>query len=135
MERMTTYETWSYVEHVLKDGVLAEAGKMAAIELSSAEITKGGSAVGLRAIGYFDETKTGDGVVTVRVRLFREVYLHWWKNDTATPVVAADFGSPCYILDDETVTGDSAGASTAGVVWGVSNTLGVLVEMDGFGAG
>lgn len=120
-ERITRRESWSYYEGVLADTEEAEKGHLAAIDLSSGEIVVGQTGTGLLVIGVFDETKTGDGTVTVRVRLSKEIWIDVFANDSAgTPVVAADVGSTCYVLDSETVTGAASGNSKAGRVWKVT---------------
>ena len=133
--RMTRNEAWSYFEHPLTAAAVAERGKMACLDTSTGLLALGATSTTLRPIGYFDEDATGDGTTNVRVRLFDEIRVHWWANDDAgTPVVAADVGSLCYVLDDATVTGDATGASSAGRVWGLNATNGVAVEMSGFDA-
>lgn len=132
---MTRNEAWGYYQGVLTNLAVAEKGKLACIDTATGLLVLGATSATLKPIGYFDDNLTGDGTAQVRVRLFREVRLHWWDNDGATAVVAADVGSPCYILDDQTVTGDPTGASAAGIVWAVNATHGVLVEMVGFAAG
>lgn len=131
-DRMTRKEVWAYFEHALTAAVVAEKGKIAAIDTATGLLTKGATSATLRPIGYFDQDATGDGTTKVRVRLFADVTLHWFSNDVGTPVVAADLGKVCYILNDTTVTGASAGASVAGRVWAVNASLGVAVEMLGF---
>lgn len=128
--RMTRNEAWAYFEGVLTNAVSVERGEMACLDTTTGLVTKGAPSLTLRPIGYFDGDLVGDGVLTVRVRLFEEIRLHWWDNDTAgTPVVAADIGSLCFILDDRTVSGDSTGRSVAGRVWAVNTINGVLVAM------
>ena len=131
--RMTRNETWKYFEHPLTNAVAVERGEMAVIDTATGLLTKGSTSTTQRPIGYFEADTTGDGVTNVRVRLFDEIRIHYWDNDTGgTPVVAAGIGGVCYILDDRTVTGASAGASVAGRVWGISTLNGVAVEMLGF---
>jgi len=132
---MTRNEAWKYFEHPLTAAQVAERGELACIDTSTGLLVLGATSTTLRPIGYFDEDVTGDGTTNVRVRLFDEIRVHWWDNDTGgTPVVAADVGSLCYVLDDRTVTGDATGASAAGRVWGINTTYGVAVEMIGFDA-
>ena len=127
--------TWlTHVEYVLTNVVLAEKGKIAVVDTATGLVTKGAVSATLVPIGYFDETKTGDGTLSVRIALFQGVWVHWFANDTGTAVVAADLLGPCYIFDDETVTGDATGATVAGRVWALSTANGVGVEMDGFSA-
>lgn len=129
-ERMTRREAWSYVERVLQNAAVAEKGHLACIELSSGEIVPGATDTTLRPIGFFEESKTGDGSATVRVRLFREIWLDRLGNDGGSPVTDADFGELCYVVDSDTVSISHAGSTrvAAGRVWGVSSA-GVLVEM------
>ena len=130
-ERATRVEAWSYAQLVLTNAVAVSKGEMVCIDTSTGLVTIGATSTTLKPIGYAEENLTGDGVATVRIRLFREIWLHQWVNDVATPVVAADIGSDCYILDGSTVTGDATGASVAGQVWAVTTST-VLVEMVGF---
>lgn len=128
VQRMTRREAWSYFEHVLATAEVAEKGHIACIDLSSGEIVAGQEGTGLLPIGYFEETKTGNGTSTVRVRLFREIWVDRFVNDGDAPVTAAHIGSACYLVDSETVSSDDTGRSIAGRVWGVSSE-GVLVQM------
>ena len=131
-ERTTRNEAWGYFEHPLTAAQVAEKGKLACIDTASGLLAIGAVATTLRPIGYFEESVTGDGTTKVRVRLFDEIRVHWFDNDGATAVVAADVGGLCYILDDTTVSGDGTGRSVAGRVWAVSSQHGVAVEMRGF---
>lgn len=129
-ERLTRREAWSFFQGVLTNLVSVEKGEMAVIDTLTGLVTKGAVSTTLRPIGYFDETLVGDGVADVRVRLFDELMLHWFDNDTAgTPVVAADIGDLAFILDERTVSGDSTGRSAAGRVWALSTLDGVLLDM------
>lgn len=127
--RMTRNEAWAYFEHALTNLESVEKGEMACLDTATGLLVKGATSLTLRPIGYFTDTVIGDGTTNVRVRLFDELRLHWWENDTGTPVVAADIGSLAFVLDDRTVTGDSTGASIAGRVWAVDTTNGVLIGM------
>lgn len=131
-DRMTRSEAWKYFEHPLTAAQVAEKGKLACIQTATGLLAKGAASTTLRPIGYFDEDATGDGVTKVRVRLFDEIWIHWFANDVGVPVVAADVGKLCYILNDTTVTGDATGHSAAGRVWAINATYGVGVEMFGF---
>lgn len=128
MERMQIEAHWGYIPLVLKNGDLAEKGKLACLDLSlSGQVCKGRKATGLIPLGVFGETLTGDGTKTVIVKLFNEYRLNWWANDTVTAVTAAEIGTLCYIKDDVTVTGDDTGASPAGLTLKVDAVKGVLV--------
>lgn len=131
--RMTRNEAWEYFERPLTNTQVAERGEMACLDTATGLLALGDTSTTLRPIGYFDEDATGDGTTNVRVRLFDEIRVHWFTNDTGgTPVVAADIGSLCWILDERTVTGNATGASPAGRVWAINATNGVAVEMVGF---
>lgn len=124
-------KTWiSHVDLALTDSVAVEKGEMACIDTATGLLTKGAASLTLKAIGYFDESGTGDDETLFRVELFEGFWGHWWDNDSGTAVVATDLGSPCWIKDDRTVSGDSTGRSPAGIVWGVDTLEGVLVAMD-----
>ncbi len=128
-ERMTRNEVWGWFEHPLTNTEVVEKGEMACFDTATGLLTRGAVSLTLRPIGYFEDNVTGDGTTNVRIRLFDDVRLHWWANDTGTPVVAADIGSLAYIFDDRTVTGDSTGASVAGRVFAVNTVNGVMVSM------
>lgn len=128
MERMVDRAAWGWHDFVLKSGVLAERGKLACIDTADGSITKGALSATLIPLGLFTETLTGDGVKTVQVRMFHELSLFWWNNDTAgTPLTAASVGKLAYIKDDQTVSAVSVGASAAGLVLQVDALKGVLV--------
>lgn len=130
MERMTREENWSYAELVLADSEVAEKGKMACLDTASGEVVIGQASTTIIPIGYFEENKTGDGTLKVRVRFFREKKLHRWDNSDSDAVDAADIGSLCYVEDDTTVaaTDGASSLSVAGRVWAVTTSW-VLVEM------
>lgn len=133
---MTQNQTWGFAELPLTNLESVEKGELACIDTSTGLVVKGQVSLTLRPIGYFESDATGDGATEVRIRLFREIRLHKWDNDDGgTPVVVADIGSLCYILDDRTVSGSTGGATrtAAGRVWAVASD-GVLVEMAGFNA-
>lgn len=83
----------------------------------------------LFAIGKaYEKVDATSAAKTVSVVLDREVDATWLKNDSGTAVVAADVGSLCYYVDDQTVSMSATGRSLAGRVWAVDSTKGVLVE-------
>lgn len=126
-------EAWGWFEHPLTTAEVGEKGEMVCLDTANGLLRMGQVSLTLRPIGTLDNgdgTTTGDGTTKVRVRLFKEIRIHWFENDTAgTPVVAADIGSLAFVLDAFTVSGDSTGRSTAGRVWAVSTSLGVLMSM------
>jgi hypothetical protein len=134
---MTRNEAWGWFEGILTNAIAVEKGELACIDTATGLLTIGATSLTLRPIGTFevDGVVTGDGSATVRVKLFDEIRVHYFDNDTGgTPVVATDLGNLCYVLDGRTVTGDATGASAAGRVWGVNTRYGVAVEMIGFDA-
>lgn len=120
------------IKRVLKNAEVAHEGGLACIDKADGALVRGKPGTTLVPIGLFIDLPetglTGDGTKTVKVRLFKEVWAWWFVNDSGTPVVDANFGEECYILDDQTVTGSATGASKAGRVWQVDATKGVLVE-------
>lgn len=128
-ERMVREAHWGYIALPLKSGELAEKGKLACIDTGDGgKIVKGRTAAGLIPFGVFQETLTGDGTKTVKIRLFAEIRALWWNNDSGgTPVTAADVGTIAAIVDDQTVSADDTGRSAAGLVLAVDAAKGVLV--------
>lgn len=120
------------IKRILKNAEVAHEGGLACIDKADGALVRGKAGTTLVPIGLFidvgESGVTGNGTLTVKVRLFKEVWAWWFVNDTGTPVVDANFGEECYVLDDQTVTGDATGRSKAGRVWEVSATKGVLVE-------
>jgi hypothetical protein len=128
MDRMVIEAHWGYYPFVLKNGDVAEKGKLACLDRATAGIVrKGATATGLVPVGVFNESLTGDGVKKISVKLFDEIRAIWWTNDSTTPLTANDIGDPCYIKDDVTVSGDNTGRSLAGMVLAVDSAKGVLV--------
>lgn len=79
-----------------------------------------------------DNSAGADGALLCDVEFFRPKLCVALDNDTGTAITSADLFKVCYWKDDHTVTGDSAGASKAGRVWGFHKVLGttkVLVEV------
>lgn len=131
----------SQIKRVLKNAEVAHEGGLACIDTADGALVRGQSGnANLIPIGTFIDVPesglTGDGTKTVKVRLFKKVWAWWFFNDTGTAVTDASFAKACNILDDQTVTGASAGKSKAGRVWGVDSVKGVLVEpmLDAAGA-
>jgi hypothetical protein len=131
--RMKAPEAWSYAELPLGNGVVAERGLLAAYDLTNNVLVlavSGSPSAVLVPLGYFDEDRTGDGTTPARVQLFREVWLHWFKNDGTNPVLAANIFDDCYLVDGRTVSISSLTntRSKAGKVWAVDSVKGVLIS-------
>jgi len=119
------------------DGLLREIGVKAntkiyagAIVVNDAGVAAPGrTALGLVAIGRaertIDNTGGADGAQRVPVR--RGVF--GFANKADDPVVAADIGKDCYLVDDETVakTSDTNTRSIAGKVFSIDGDT-VFVE-------
>lgn len=121
-ERNTPQLAGDYYALPVKAGSKIYAGTLVAIDADGFAIpaTK---AEGLSAAGRAEETveNTGGAVIVVARGVFR------WDNDPTDPLTQADVGRDCYLLDDQTVTGDATGASVAGRVLAVAAD-GVIVE-------
>lgn len=128
-ERRIVQEHWKYRKFTLTSGQKAYKGAKIAINTSTGNAVVGATGTTLFPIGIAAETVDAtSGAKQLNVELDREIVVKWFKNDTGTAVVAANVGSLCYILDDQTVTGSASGNSVAGRVWAVDTTLGVAVE-------
>ena len=124
-------QAWSYFERVLATGEVAEKGNVACIDTAAnGQIVAAKVDTGLLPIGYFEESLTGDGTKTVRIQLFREIWVDTLVNAAGGDAVTdAMVGQACYLdAGGATVQSVATGASIAGRVWGVT-TEGVLVEM------
>ena len=125
-ERMVTEAHWGYQTFVLKSGELGEKGKLACFDTANPGlVVKGKVSTTLIPIGVFYETKTGDGVIKINVKLFKEIQAIWWNNDATAPVVAV--ATIAAIKDDQTVSLDATGRSAAGLVLAIDTNKGVLI--------
>lgn len=111
-------------------GMKAWAGGLACIDTSDGYFKPGAVATTLRAVGIFtedvDNSAGSDGDLAVDIEFFHVIEIRWLNNDTGGGELdQSDVGSPCYVLDDQTVTGTSTGASKAGIVWAVETINGV----------
>lgn len=127
-ERKTRTARWSRLERLLKLGVVAEKGNVAALDRADGSLTNAAVGVGLMPIGYFEESFTGNGTRRMKVRLFAEIDLALLGNSAVGPVADDDVGNVCYLGSAWEVSMTSTGASIAGRVWGVA-TDGVWVQM------
>lgn len=119
-DRNTPYKDPEIMVVALAAGMVAFAGGMAVINAQGfAEPAK--TATGLKYVGRFeqhvDNSAGIDGAASVEIRQGK---MFKFKNSAADPVMQASVGSPCYIVDDETVAAsDGAGTrSSAGKVMG-----------------
>lgn len=120
------------IRRVLADEAVAFEGGIACIDLGVGELVPAKVDTTIFPVGTFADVGngvTGDGTVTVKVNLFKEIWCEWFANAAGGDAVdAGDVGGLCYLLDDQTVTANATGKSVAGRVWDVSATKGVLVE-------
>jgi hypothetical protein len=86
------------------------------------------------AVGYFredvDNTGGANGAKLAEIEYFRDRKVILVENDEDTAVLAADREQVCYLLDDQTATGDPTGASEGGVTYDVTSE-GVWLEVLG----
>lgn len=95
---------------------------------ASGLVTPGATATTLKALGRTEREYLDADGTTVRVEVRRGTFK--FKNSAAGDLIAnADYGSTCYVVDDETVakTNGSSTRSAAGIVRGVDSD-GVWVE-------
>lgn len=108
------------------------AGTIAVID-ASGNANKGSTATTLRAVGIFDTPydNTGGSAGAVVCEAVRGVFGPFANSSAGDLIGAADVGSTCYIVDDQTVakTNGSATRSVAGVVHQV-DASGVWVRFD-----
>ena len=104
----------------LAANVKAYEGAMACIDLATGYYRPGIPSTTLLAVGTFYDTADNlggaAGAVTVQVEFSHAPFREGWENDTANPVLPADIGEVCYILDDHTVSMLGTGRSVAGRV-------------------
>lgn len=99
-------------------GVECNAGAIACLN-ASGFIVPASAAAGLKAVGIFDETKTGgaadgDERITVR-RDLGESYAFADAEDGAA-IDLSNVGDVAYIEDDQTVRLNATGTSAAGII-------------------
>jgi len=119
-------ERWKHHEFILASGNKAWAGAAAGIDQSTGKVEPMHNEADLLYIGVFDEdvdATTNDRRVSVDLGM--EIEVRRWANG-GTAVAAADVGSLCNFLDDQTVTMDAG--PVAGRVWDVDANLGVAVQ-------
>lgn len=122
-------ERWTHHLFPLAVGNKGWKNGIATIDLSTGKCEPGHVESDLFYIGKFDETIDATLAETmINVNLGMEIEIEWWANDTVSPVTAAMLCSVCYILDDQTVSSDGSGRSTAGRIWAVDSVKGVAVQ-------
>jgi hypothetical protein len=104
------------------------AGAIAARD-ASGNATPGATATDILGMGRVKETvdNTNGAAGAVNVEIEKGVFR--FANSATDPVVAADVGNDCYIVDDQTVSHTDTNQSVAGKVFAV-DTLGVWVKFE-----
>lgn len=127
-ERVTPTKLIKSKKFLLAASVKAYAGGLAMGNVGYCK--PGAVAANHRALGVFldtvDNSAGSAGAKSVEIDLGREVKCVGLKNDTATPVDAADVFEVVYILDDQSATADSTGATAAGVCWEYDSDRGIV---------
>jgi hypothetical protein len=129
MERMRSFERWTYHQMILTSGTKAWKHGIAMLDPATGKVKPGAAGTGLLFIGLFAENvdaTAGDKLVNINFGTEKEI--EWLANAATGPVLATDVGKVCYVLDDQTVTITSTGNSVAGRVWIVDAVQGVGVE-------
>lgn len=125
-EIITQLKEHAYVGPVLTNAQVAEKGKRAFLDCITGLCVIAASSVTVD-LGEFAETRTGDGVKGVMVRLHHDINTRRWANDGVAPLAATDVGKMAYVKDASTVSKASTGGrQRAGLVIEVG-TLGVRV--------
>nr|AUG44386.1 hypothetical protein [uncultured bacterium] len=91
--------------------------------------TPGATAADILGVGRCAETvdNSAGAADAVTVQIEKGIFLY--ANSATDPVVAADVGGNCYIVDDQTVSHTDTNQSVAGVVFAVE-AVGVWVKFE-----
>lgn len=126
-ERMRRIESWSTFRHILTSGQVAEKGNIACIDRSTGLLTNAATGnLNLLPIGYWSETKTGNGTLKISVELFAPIWVHVFTNASSS-VDNGDIGNLCYLAGPGSVNMTDTNAP-AGRVWSAT-TSEVSVQM------
>lgn len=109
-------------------------GGRATIDTSTGLVAKAFASTTLVPIGNYVEDQLTVSGQKVLIDLDHEVVARWYANSASTDLIAAaQIGSDCFLVDDQTVAKTSATStrSVAGRVWGVDSVKGVLVQVHG----
>lgn len=103
------------INRTVSNGVSVWAGGLAALLTADATAVPAGTANSGDAVGVFQDSVVGDGVLTVDM----EAGCYRFNNSAGADLIGAvNVGAECYIVDDQTVAlTDNAGArKKAGVI-------------------
>jgi hypothetical protein len=127
-KRMLQPKSVKMLSLTLKSGKKGYQGARACLNTSDGKCYPAAVGTTFVPVGFFESTvDAASGDTAAKVRLDAELSAYWFANDTVSPVGSANVGGTCYLLDDQTVTADSTGASKAGMVLQVDSVQGVLV--------
>lgn len=126
--KQSSFEKWGQKQFTLASGLKAFKNGVAAIKLGTGTVVPGALEPDLLVIGKFVEDMDATaGAKLVNVDL-DAVNIDWLANSGSSPVASTDFGSLCWLVDDQTVSIAPGGGSVAGRVWGVDALKGVAVQ-------
>lgn len=128
--RPITEERWTTHTFTLTSGKKAWKNGSACIDTTTGKVVPGAPSLTLKYIGLFAaDVDATLGDTPVLIYLVDEIAIIWFANSASSDAVsAANLGSDCYVVDDQTVGLLRAGRSTAGIVWAVDTVKGVAVQ-------
>lgn len=124
-DRNTPFRDLTHVQHPVAAGANIFIGALIALDPTTGFVAPATAATGLRAMGRAensaDNRNGGDGALNVTCR--RDVLQY--RNDAGDAVDRLDIGTPCFMLDDETVSATDGG--------GVRSAAGTVIDVDARG--
>lgn len=124
--RLTPTQIGQRIARPVATGATVFGGTLVALLLANGNAVPAGTPDSGNAIGVAESDATAGEIVNARrtVGLFD-------NSAAADEITAADIGSPCFIVDDQTVarTSDSGSRGIAGTVHGVTEDGDVWVEV------
>lgn len=109
-------------------------GGRACIDTSTGLVAKAFESTTLVPIGIYVEDQLTVSGQKVLIDLDTKITARWFANSASADLIAAaQIGSDCYLVDDQTVakTSNSAARTIAGRVWSLDSVKGVLVQVHG----
>lgn len=127
MERMRSFERWTFHKFPLAVGNKAWKHAAIGIDLSTGKVEPMHGESDLLYIGLANETVDATSVEKqLDVNLGMEIEVEFYVND-ASAIVATDLGKLAYFKDDQTLTLTTNGA-IAGRIWAVDSARGVAIQ-------
>lgn len=116
-KRRRDTQTLGEYSWVLEDDDIAVQGEAAGLDTATGTVRPMGTSATQLFVGFFAESKTGDGIEKVRVALPDEVEAEWLDNDDSpNDADATTVGSEVYAKTARVVSTLSTGRSVAGRV-------------------